>query len=105
MTPTKLTGNRTRTLDDVWDGKAGDYFPVIASDGKVGRLFFKLPTGTLGSIAGKGYGQGDDPEWDITIEADGTVTVEPSIKQDPIDTVDPPIVAWHGHLKKGIWTW
>ena len=105
MTMTELTGTRRRTLDDIWGGNAGDYFPVIAPDGSVSRLFFKLPTGTLGSIAGKGHGKDDDPEWDITIEADDTVTVNPSIKQEPIDTVEPSIVGWHGHLKKGIWTW
>lgn len=87
-----------RRVDGGWEGleQPGDYSPLKVEDGNVGVLLFVLPEGTWGRIAGQGHGQNGEPEWTITEESDGTVTVSPSI-----DYPD----HWHGFLKQGVWTW
>lgn len=88
-------------MQELWEGDApaGAYFPVVAENSSVKALWFRLPTGTLGRIAAKGHGNGTEPEWDITINADGTVTVDPSIEQHESEGIP----YWHGHLRAGVW--
>jgi hypothetical protein len=93
-------GRRRDGVDQLWEGEPGDYFPVMRSDGAVTALWFKLPTGTMGRIAATGHGNGEEPEWTIRVEPDGTVTVEPSIQQEEVPDHAP---AWHGYLRKGVW--
>jgi len=44
-------------------------------------------------------GHVERPTWEITVEADGTVTVSPSIWWNRQAT--PP--GWHGFLERGVW--
>lgn len=102
-----LAGKRVNSLEEVWeDGvEPGVYFPVLAENQSVKALWFRMPTGCVGRIAGKGHGNGDEPEWDITINADGTVTVDPSIENHEIRSEGVITVPyWHGHLRDGVWT-
>lgn len=93
-------GTRVQNMDAVWEGEPGYYYPTLNGAGEVTALWFKLPTGSLGRIANIGHGQGDDPEWTITLNEDGTVTVDPSIEQHEIPDHAP---YWHGHLVGGVW--
>lgn len=71
----------------------GDY-RVIFEDGEPIALAFILPTGTRGRIAATGHGKDGEPEWDIRVVSDGTVTVSPSIDAEGV---------WHGYLERGTW--
>lgn len=95
-----MQGTRVNSISEVLNGEAGVYFPVI--EGTIVKgLWFRLPTGNLGRIAAKGYGADDEPEWDICVNPDDTVTVNPSIEQQAIESADIPY--WHGHLRSGVW--
>lgn len=94
-----MQGTRVNSIDAIWEGNPGDYFPIV-EDGICTALWFKLPTGTLGRIAADGHGKHGEPEWTITVNADETVTVDPSIEQH--ETTNVPY--WHGHLVNGVWS-
>jgi hypothetical protein len=104
----ELQGKRVEGMEAVWDGEPGVYWPKLTEDGRVECLWFKLPTGVYGRINGKGFGGkpngvgGVEPEWDITVNEDGTVTVDPSIEMHETPG-DPPTPYWHGHLVNGVW--
>lgn len=98
-----MKGRRCEDVQAVWDGPPGGYCPTFDTEGEVEALWFKLPSGSHGRIAAIGYGQNDEPEWTITVEADGSVTVDPSIHQLPIEG-NHPVPEWHGFLKSGEWS-
>lgn len=89
--------------------QAGDYFPVYMDGGTtIGHpikwLWFALPnSGHWGRIAAAGGGNGKEPEWTITEDEEGRVTVAPSIDTGPmlVAGVDH---AWHGYLTTGVWS-
>lgn len=98
-------GKRVKDVQEVWDGDPGVYAPIIDGEtGEVKGLWFKLPSGSIGRLAAKGHGNGDEPEWDIHLNPDATVSVDPSIEQQGIPHAIPPIPYWHGHLRGGVWT-
>jgi hypothetical protein len=81
--------------------KPGDY-TVAYVDGELAAIWFILPGDpemSWGRIAAEGHGSGDEPEWSICEEADGSVTVSPSIQQHELGNVP----YWHGHLQHGVW--
>lgn len=94
-----MQGTRVGSLDEVMDGQSGSYFPMLDEGGNVISLWAKLPTGSMARLPNKGHGK-DEAEWEITINEDGTVTVDPSIEQHEIPGNTP---YWHGHLRNGIW--
>lgn len=94
-------GTRVESVADVWDGEPGCYFVKLTEEGEVSCLWFQLPTGSIGRIAAKGHGTGDEPEWDITVDDDGVPTVDPSIEQHKVPGVN--IEYWHGHFVGGVW--
>lgn len=96
-----LQGDRVDSVDAVWNGEPGAYYPMIDGDEQVVGLWVKLPTGSLGRLPNKGHGTGG-PEWTVIIEDDGTVTVDPSIEQHEVPG-DPPTPYWHGYLERGVW--
>lgn len=96
-----LQGERVDSVERVWDGEPGAYYPMIDGDGQLVGLWMKLPTGSLARLPNKGHGTGG-PEWDIRIEDDGTVTVSPSIEQHPISGASS-TPYWHGYLERGVW--
>lgn len=95
-----LRGRPVPSLSDL--EQPGDYVPLFGPDQNVSSLWFVMPEGTQGRIAGKGYGHpktfgGEiEPEWAVTVHDDGTVTVDPSIDFPG---------HWHGHLLGGVWSW
>ena len=87
-------------VEAVWDGEPGCYCPILDDDGTtVKALWFKLPSGSVGRIAAIGFGNGEEPEWEIGLNPDATVSVSPSIEQHAIERAQPPIPYWHGHLR------
>lgn len=102
-------GKRVESLEAVWTGEQGVYYPVIDDDtGKVTALWFKLPDergyDNAGRLAAAGFGNGREPEWTITVEDDETVTVDPSIEQHEVVSEGKVTVPyWHGYLKRGVW--
>lgn len=99
----ELQGRRRETIKDL--GQPGDYCPRLAPDGTVAVLWAILPNATSwGRLPNKGHGTGGEPEWTITLEADGTVTVDPSIEQHEVKRGDRVVAPyWHGHLRRGVW--
>jgi hypothetical protein len=85
----------------------GDYSPLF-DDGKLSGVVFILPNGIWGRCSNIGFGQERDgqsePEWTVTQESDGSITVSPSIetRTDPVTRT--PETYWHGHLTRGEWT-
>jgi hypothetical protein len=47
-----------------------------------------------------GHSDRGGPEWTISEEDDGTVTVDPSIQMLPVEGYAP---GWHGYLERGVW--
>lgn len=86
---------------EMWDAEPGSYAPIFNDAGELEALWMKLPTGSLGRIPNIGHGQ-QGPEWTITEEEDGSITVDPSIEQHPVPG-DPPTPYWHGYLERGTW--
>jgi hypothetical protein len=81
--------------------KIGDY-SVCWDDSEIACLCFVDPNGQWGRIAAKGHGDADaragagEPEWTITQNEEGEVTVEPSIDGGP--------GSYHGYLTEGVWS-
>lgn len=94
-----MKGRRVESAEAVLDGKPGDYTPVIR-DGEVVCLWAQIPTGSMARLPATGHGHGA-PEWQVTVENDGMVTVHPSIRQlgIPGHTEE-----WHGWLRRGEWS-
>ena len=84
--------------------KPGDYFPVYQEDGTTIKwLWFALPNnGQWGRIAAKGGGNGEEPEWTITEDEAGRITVDPSIDTGPM-LIRGTDCSYHGHLTAGVW--
>lgn len=100
--PPELHGRRVDTLEEL--ERPGDYCVCYQqrkdrSTG-IGCLWFVMPDGEWGRIAGKGFGQPQthtgvpEPEWEIAEDKNGIVTVKPSIDYPG---------HWHGHLQAGTW--
>lgn len=75
--------------------RPGDYYFAD------GILWAILPHGGHGRLPAIGCSETGGPEWTITADADGTVTVAPSIRQLPIESLGDP--GWHGYLEHGVW--
>lgn len=96
-----LTGRRVATVDEALNGQPGDYCLTTVKVNGESRpaVFGLLPTGSQFSLW--------VPPWHSIVEhEDGTVTVEPSIRQDfrPPVGESPGTPAWHGFLRRGVWT-
>lgn len=78
----------------------GDYFLKLVED-QIHALWTVLPDGEFGRCPAKGHGNGGEPEWEIALEDDGTVTVSPSIDNSK-DGERPG--KFHGHLTGGVWS-
>jgi hypothetical protein len=98
-----MQGVRVGSIHEVTHGDHGAYYPILREDRTVVGLWFKLPTGTLGRIPAIGFGNGTEPEWEIKLNPDATVSVSPSILQEAIPHAVPPIPPWHGFLRGGVW--
>jgi hypothetical protein len=73
----------------------GDYYVDLGPDGAPAALWARLPdSGTQARIPAVDHGIDAEPEWTITLNASGTVTVLPSIDGG----------GYHGHLTDGIWS-
>jgi len=55
-----------------------------------GLVWIRDPRGDVGHV---------DNKWTITVEEDGTITIDPSIWTNKHGT--PP--GWHGYLQHGVW--
>jgi hypothetical protein len=88
-----LQGRRVEGFGDL--ERPGDY--SFAS----GILWAVLPTGSHARLPSQNHGQQGEAEWTIREEPDGTVTVDPSIRQHPINAAGIP--GWHGYLERGTW--
>lgn len=98
-----MIGRRVNAIELIEN--PGDYCVIFADVGSIKALWFKLPNdhgdwGATGRIANEGHGHTrggrTEPEWEISLEPDGSVTVSPSI--DSKGGVD-----WHGWLERGVW--
>lgn len=90
-----LKGRRVKSVDAL--DQPGDYVPLFADDGGIRVVWCVLPHGQWCRIPAEGYGVGGEAEWKVTIEEDGSVTVDPSINMHPP-------YAWHGWIKHGEFT-
>lgn len=80
----------------------GDY-SVIFRDGEVAGVWLWVPESPRGAsrITAEGYGEGDHPEWTITLDEDGRITVDPSIDCRWGQGEEK---HWHGHLVNDFWS-
>lgn len=75
---------------DSYSETVGDYW--ITEDG---YLFVVLPTGEMGGV--------DPKKWTVTENADGTVTVDPSILMQETPLKDGTVLkGWHGYLRNDV---
>lgn len=90
-----MKGQRVETIQQVIDGDPGSYMLTDARD----AVWLKLPTGSLGHLpVTDGASHDDPPTWHLIEHEDGTITLEPSIRQLEIPGH---VAAWHGHLQHG----
>jgi hypothetical protein len=98
-----VNGRRRASIEEL--EQPGDYTPLFAEDRTISSLWFFLPIDDGVSqfrIPGIGHGRrredgSREPEWEISIESDGSVTVDPSINSEGA-------VSWHGWLRRGVWS-
>lgn len=77
-------------MDDVFieEWELGDYAgPVIGYTGEHPSVFYRLPNGEVGHVSTRVH--------KVVEEDDGTVTIDPSILNQPS--------GWHGYLEHGVW--
>lgn len=105
-----LIGRRCKDAASL--AEPGDYAVRLGAADEVITFSAILPNRARCHLPATGHGQGHGPEWDVKVEEDGTVTVDPSIllhglgyEMDPEHSVDGWTGdEWHGWLKHGVWT-
>ena len=82
--------------------REGDYCVVYNDAGLITTLWFSLPhTGQWGRIIAEASTE-EGPKWKITEDAEGRVTVEPSIHTVWRDAEGDQ--EYHGFLRGGVWS-
>ena len=84
-------GSRRPDGTAVHELEVGEYAFARTDPDASTALWIRVPSGELGHIA--------PTIWTIRVEADDTVTVDPSIWSNK--NADPP--GWHGYLQAGVW--
>jgi hypothetical protein len=84
--------------------RPGDYCPCYNDAGQITHLWLALPGwGQWTRLPSTHSPVEGEPRWTITEDADGRVTVDPSIKVWWNQGPEQREIGWHGYLKAGEW--
>lgn len=103
MTENRVKGHQVYKMEYLLTSRVPAYYVVKDDDGEPLAVWLMLPTGTHARLPA--LKADDEPAWKLTIEDNGTLTVEPSIRQHRVESKDLQIEEWHGWLRKGYFEW
>jgi Family of unknown function (DUF6527) len=100
--PTHVEGRRVENVEAI--EKSGDYSVKYAGDGRVEAIWFAMPgfpSNRWNRINGPASAR--EPRWEITEDAEGKVTVSPSIRSQWTEGEEKRQCVFHCFLKGGVW--